>query len=261
MYRVKILLLVLVPVAWFAAAAPIAAQDRSGRESADRNLTREELSRLLERYERVARSDTVAAAERTGARELAERIRTRLENGDFHVGDRIALVVANEPALTDTFTVRSGRQLTLPSVGDVSLGGVLRSELTAHLRDALSRYVRSPTVRAESLIRLGVLGNVGAPGFYTIRADAPVTDVFMVAGGPGTDADLSDVRIERADEEVWKGERLQQALSEGRTLDELDLRAGDRIVVPAAGEGFGFRQVLDLTRWALSIAFLANRVF
>src|ERR1043166_2314097 len=43
-------------------------------------------------------------------------IRERLENGDFNVGDRIALRVANVPSLTDTFTVRGGRVLELPDI-------------------------------------------------------------------------------------------------------------------------------------------------
>jgi hypothetical protein len=44
--------------------------------------------------------------------------------------------------------------------------------------------------------------------------------------------------LEREGSPLWKGEALQRALAEGRTLDEMELRAGDRILVPRRGGSF-----------------------
>jgi hypothetical protein len=60
-----------------------------------------------------------------------------------------------------------------------------------------------------------------------------VTDALMVAGGPSGNADLKEIKIERGDRPIWRGQPLQDAITEGRTLDQLSVRAGDRIVVPA----------------------------
>src|SRR5438552_1709239 len=80
-----------------------------------------------------------------GVRTETTYIQRRLKEGDFRVGDRILLVVedpeppatgagtpvvkSSEQQLSDTFTVGSSQELTLPVVGVVSLRGVLRTEL------------------------------------------------------------------------------------------------------------------------------------
>jgi len=174
---------------------------------------------------------------RAQAASEAAAVRTRLSDGDFQTGDRIALRVDGEQELTDTFTVGSGRALTLPIVGVVPLTGVLRSELEPHLKDAISKYVRDAMVHARSLIRIAVLGEVVRPGFYTLPSEILVTDALMVAGGPTHDAKVRGVKIMRGDDEVWGGAALQDAMTAGKTLDQMSLVAGDRIEVPARSSG------------------------
>ena len=168
------------------------------------------------------------------------------------------------PNASDTFTVRSGRRLVIPVLGEIALHGVLRSELEPHLAGELARYVRDPDVDAHSLIRLGVLGAVANPGFYTIPADALVTDAIMRAGGPANSAELASLRIERHEEEIWAGEPLQRAVDDGRTLDQMNLRAGDRIVLPEQ-TNVSVTNVLRIARWVTalvpSVILLATQVF
>jgi protein involved in polysaccharide export with SLBB domain len=128
--------------------------------------------------------------------------------------------------------VISGRLLRLPTIGDLPLAGVLRSELQAHLTEQIGRFVRNPVVRARSLIRLEILGSVGAPGFYIVPSDVLVTDALMIAGGPHPDADVDRLRITRGSSVIWDGDALRQAVIDGRTLDQLNVQAGDGIYVP-----------------------------
>jgi protein involved in polysaccharide export with SLBB domain len=65
-----------------------------------------------------------------------------------------------------------------------------------------------------------------------IPADVPVTDAFTVAGGPSGKANLGNVRVERRGDRVWEGESLELAMNEGRTFDQLGIRAGDQFIVP-----------------------------
>jgi protein involved in polysaccharide export with SLBB domain len=180
-----------------------------------------------------------AAAAGGGARAQAEvlTLRQRLEEGDFQVGDRILLTVQGHPELTDTFTVTDGRKLVLPMIGDLPLAGVLRSELEPYLRGHVGRFIRNPQLHARSTLRVSVLGEVGQPGYYAISSESLVTDALMVAGGPTTRARLSSMRIERGDRRVMQGDELQEAITQGRTFDQLSLRAGDRIVVPPKTAG------------------------
>lgn len=225
------LLLLLAP-------GPTAAQAIFDMDVRGAELTRDELQPLLIQLEEAAEAPGYSRELRDQAAREASYVRDRLENGDFRVGDRVVLVVAGEPELSDTLTVSGNRTLDLAAIGRVSLDGVLRSELEDHLRDVLDDYLREPDVRAHALIRIGVLGSVGSPGFYTLPASALLEEVLMAAGGPGGNADIDNLRVRRGTELVWEGELLQRAMVEGRTLDQLSLRAGDRIEVPEEQPGF-----------------------
>jgi protein involved in polysaccharide export with SLBB domain len=166
-------------------------------------------------------------------------IRDRLTNGDFEPGDRIVLYVANQPALTDTFEVRQGQLIHLPNLGDVSLHGVLRSELQAHMYAEVSKYVRDPVVRTGALLRISVLGEVGRAGFYAMPADLLLSDAIMHAGGLGGNADVSRTTIKRGGDVIVPQDKVQIAVRDGETLDQLNLKDGDAIVVGEKHHGNG----------------------
>src|SRR5256885_17190701 len=90
----------------------------------------------------ATRQELESALQRAGATQVAARIKTRLSDGDFRRGDRIALEVQGEEALTDTFVVGSGAELLLPppTVGSLSLKGVLRSELQPKMTGSVSQF-------------------------------------------------------------------------------------------------------------------------
>ena len=205
-------------------------------------VTRVELGAEFDRLMLFATSPAYSEMLRERTRREAELIQVRLTLGDFQVGDRILLSVDNQPALSDTFLVDQGPVLTLATIGDVPLRGVLRSELKNHLTQYLGRFLRDPIVRARGLVRISIMGAVGRPGFYTLPGEVILTDAIMAAGGPAGNANIDAIRVERGDSRVWEGHRLQQAMIEGRTLDQLNVRAGDRIVVPQRSGGLGGAQ-------------------
>lgn len=223
-------------------------------------LARQELTSELHRLELLAADANAGGEERARAEAEAAVIRARLVTGDIQVGDQIELQVEGEDTLSGTFTVRPGQVLTLPTVGDIPLAGVLRSELAGHITDALSKYIRDPVVRAESLMRVTISGQVGQPGFYGVRAERLLSDAIMAAGGPATNANLEKMYIVRGGERIWEGEHLQQAIAEGRTLDQLSLTAGDQIVIPADAQGAGTRMV-GIVTGVISAAALLVTIF
>ncbi len=236
----------IVPVALAGAllllAAPLDAQDVTQPEGWDARkaqVTRADLEELLDRLEQTAGSNAYSGTLRDQARDQARLIRARLVEGDFQVGDRILLFVEEEEALSDTFAVQPGGIINLPQIGAVSLAGVLRAELESHLGTALTKYLREPTIQARALIRLTISGSVDSPGFYMVSAEDLLTDALMLAGGPSANADVTEIRIDRGDRRIWEGEPLQQAIIQGQTIDQLNLRSGDMIQVPDEGRGIG----------------------
>lgn len=230
MKRFRYLLLAALGVGF---GAPLVAQTQADLYDPRRaQLTRHDLEALLVRLDQTAQSQAYSDRLRSRARFEASMIRRRMQDGDYQVGDRILLTVQGEAALTDTFVVEVGKVLDLPQIGPVPLAGVLRSELESHLQDQIGRFLRDPAVTARSLMRVSILGEVGQPGFYVVPTNLVLTDVLMQAGGPTRTAELTKIYVERGTEKIWEGEVLQQAITEGRTLDQLSLLAGDRIVVP-----------------------------
>jgi protein involved in polysaccharide export with SLBB domain len=159
---------------------------------------------------------------------LAAQTRT----APFQAGDRILLLVEGDSALSDTFTVVAGPALRLPEIGEISLAGVHRSDLQAHLTRELGRYLKDPVVQARALIRVSVLGQVTHPGYYAVPIDLVLADALMLAGGATQTARVDRVSILRGNSALWSGDKLQGEIARGATLEELGVRAGDRIQVP-----------------------------
>lgn len=234
-----------VTFALLSAAAPAALSAQSASSGIARaEVTRAELTDLVEQLRLVANADAYSQETRDAARDEMRLIQTRLQMGDFQLGDQIALVVEGEEALTGTFQVERGPALLLPDIGRVPLEGVLRSELGDHVETEISRYIRNPVVRAQGSFRVMVTGAVGSSGYYLTATSALLSDVLMLAGGPTSEARLDRIRVERGGRSIWEGDTLQQAIIEGRTLDQMNMRAGDEIIVPAQASGGVFDQVM-----------------
>ena len=114
---------------------------------------------------------------------------------------------------------------------------MLRSEVTDHLTREIGRFIKDPVVRAEGLMRLSIQGMVRNPGFFVVPADILVSEALMVAGGPAVESNLDNLRIERGPLRLIEGEEMRDALQEGRTLDQLNLQAGDQIFLPQRTAG------------------------
>lgn len=201
-------------------------------------LTRAELEQLLARYQQAGGSDTYSAAFRLRAQSEADLVRRRLEQGDFQVGDQVYIVIEGEPPAPNaavfpgSLTVGPDRMLAIPGMGELSLQQVLRSELNAVVQRHVARYVKDPVVRTQALVRVAITGQVTRPGFLLLPAESLLADAIMAAGGPLATAGLDRVHVVRGSDRIWDGEVLQQAIADGRTIDQMSLRSGDQLVVP-----------------------------
>jgi len=192
-----------------------------GYETMQPMATRRDLIALSDRLSRGSESDRARASE----------LRTRLAEGDFHPGDRIGLVIEGNVTQSDTVPVTSGSMVNLKDIGDVSLAGVLRSELQDKMAAVVAKYIKDSKVRATPLVRLSILGPVGKPGFYFMPPDIPLSDAIMRAGGPVSTTDLKRSVIRRGTHELYDSRNTQSAFNRGLTLDQLSLRDGDSIEV------------------------------
>ena len=213
--------------------APLTAQGTESWDPLRALVDRKDLVDLHSRLKWVADSSAYSIAMRGLAQRLAVITQARLDSGDFTPGDRVYVVVENDSALTDSFTVTSGRVVTFRDIGVVSLRGVLRAELEPFLTRSFAKYLRQPVVHARTMLPVSILGALVRPGFYNVPTDLPLTSALTLAGGPAVNANLQSMYIERNGTRLWEGQELQLAINTGLTLDQMGLRGGDQIQIPA----------------------------
>jgi protein involved in polysaccharide export with SLBB domain len=242
--------------ATFVLAGALSAQLQSADSWA---ATRAELSEAQQLQERYASSTAYGPRTRARATEEAAAIRTRLERGDFVVGDRFTLRIDGAMTFDETVTVVAGPRIVLVGVGPIELAGVLRSELETHLRARITQSVLNATVRARPLVRMAVFGNVTTPGYQSVPLEERLDELLMRAGGPATDADPSRFSVMRGTEHVMSGADVLNAIARGETIGSLRLAEGDYLQVNprrAAWDRAATLQIVTLVSGPLLTFFL-----
>ncbi|MFN0178776.1 MAG: polysaccharide biosynthesis/export family protein [Gemmatimonadales bacterium] len=232
--------------------------------------TRVELEAALKELDKVIASPGYSKNFRKSREAEAQLVKDRLAEGDFQVGDDIDIAVVGEAALTGKFKVLQGRVLSLPQVPPIGLHGVLRTEVRDHLTTEIGKYVKNPQVTIQgSYIRLAVFGAVGQPGYYTVAADALISEVIMQAGGPSGQVKMEKSSVRRQGQEVIAGTEIQRAIESGQSLDQINLHGGDELLIGTGGRsvmggnqgGSSFRNWFWPLQAAISISVLLTRIF
>lgn len=144
-------------------------------------------------------------------------------------GDQIRITVFNEPDLTGPFTVGAQGMIAYPLVGTIRAGGLTVPEFTEALREALSGYLRNPSVAVEitNYRPFFILGEVQRPGTYPYSANLTVLNAVATAGGFTYRANRSRVFIRRANENVERSYPLTVATP---VLPGDTVRIGERLL-------------------------------
>lgn len=222
---------ILALAAALAGTAPAARAQTADVE--DWRATRTQLQSEAQTLERMIASTAYGEHTRSRARDRLAVIQRRLVAGDFTVGERVLVQVQGQTvSLSDTLPVLDSLVVAIPNIRRVRLYGVLRSELQDLVTREVAEVVRGATVRASSLMRVAVLGEVARPGYHTVPPETLVDQLLMLAGGPTPGGDLAKARMMRGDTVMVEGDELRLAVANGRSIAGLDLRNGDAMVVP-----------------------------
>lgn len=237
------------------AAQPAPAQARGAGAAYETRAELEQKRQDLQ--ERLADLDR-GSDRRASVQEQLSRVRRRLDQGDFQVGDAVEIRVPRSDTLSGVFQVDGDAQLRVPTVGAIDLHGVLYAEADSVIGEHLRRYVRADRIDVRPLKRVAVLGSVGNPGFYDVPPSMTVSDLLMEAGGPTQSSDLDKVELRR------DGRTLASAgegLRESATLAELGVERGDQVRVPQQSGGTSFGAIMSVVGAISGLAFAATRIF
>jgi len=118
-------------------------------------------------------------------------------------GDEIYVLVADQKALSGTFTIGPDGRYVQPVVGSVALNGLTLTEatqqLTARLAGILVRPQVTVSVTKRRPIRISVLGEVQKPGRFEMEYDESVLSAIARGGGLSEYADPDSIYVVRRD--------------------------------------------------------------
>jgi polysaccharide export outer membrane protein len=115
-------------------------------------------------------------------------------------GDRLRIVVYDQPSLTNLYEIDQSGQVAFPLIGDVQARDATADQLAQRIEAKLAAaYLREPdvTVEVATYRPFFVLGEVGNPGQYTYVPGITVETAIAVAGGFTERANKRIVRVSR----------------------------------------------------------------
>lgn len=226
------------------------------------DATREELRQRLDSL-RAALEEARRANRQEGEASLrrrAQRVQSRLENGDLRPGDVIQVGVPADSSLTGTYRVTAQQTLDLPAAGIVDVGDLLYSEVPDRVSAALRSVIRTQRIEVQPLIRVAVLGQVSDPGYYDLAPSSTVSDAIMAAGGPTQSAEIQKARLRRPEQRGGEDKGTRIPSLTGRSLIALGVTRGDEVYIPASS-GFPLRTIATVFGLVSSLTFAATRIF
>jgi len=152
--------------------------------------------------------------------------------------DVLDVSVWKEPELSRPVPVRPDGKISLPLLNDVQAAGLTPTQLAAEITTGLNKYMTNPQVTViVSQInsqRIYILGEVARAGAYVLLPGMTVLQALSNAGGFTPFSNVKNVYLLR------QGNGKQQkyffnykeVISGKKTEQNIELKAGDTIVVP-----------------------------
>ena len=154
----------------------------------------------------------------------------------LHAGDELEITFAGQRTDHGVYTVNSQGLLTIPDMPPIpaegrAIGQVrLSVEAAARNLHNTDAYVSLASVRQINVL---VIGHVKRPGRQTLTVFHTVIDALMESGGIGKAGSLRQIKLVRGGGGTTID--LYTVLMRGGAETDLQLRDGDRLIVPSIG--------------------------
>lgn len=164
------------------------------------------------------------------------------DNYRIGVDDLVKVSVWKNPDLSVEVPVRPDGNISVPLIGDVSVGGKTPDEVSVSITEKLNVYLRDPQVTVilselnshEFLSRIRVTGAVENAKSIPYRQGMTILDAVLEAGGVTKFASADGTRLYRKQGESSKVYKvsLKRILKKGDLKTNYPLLPGDVITVP-----------------------------
>ena len=156
-------------------------------------------------------------------------------------GDELSVDVWGASQQSYQLPVDRNGNINIPNIGIISVGGLslesatnkIKSKLVLIYRDLESstpRTFASVTIGEIKAIKVNVIGEVFAPGTYTLSGASTVFNALYLAGGPNTSGSFREIKLLR-DGKVISQLDVYDYLINGNSAVNVSLRNADVILV------------------------------
>jgi polysaccharide export outer membrane protein len=153
-------------------------------------------------------------------------------------GDELRVQMYGKENASYKLKVNRDGSVEFPKLGPISVAGLTFQQVS----DTLQSRIAEQFIGVESAISFGalrtmqvfVMGDAYRPGAYNVNALTTVTQALQIAGGIDTVGSLRKIQVKRAGQTVQSVD-LYKMLIWGNTEQDIRLRAGDTIFIPAKG--------------------------
>jgi len=149
-----------------------------------------------------------------------------LKQGD---GIRINFYNITENLTGDYFIQENGK-MQLPYLGMINFIGEDFNLVRTNIINEYSKIYRNPEISIQPLLRVNILGEVGAPGVYFLTGYETISDLLALAGGETSDSNIEDLILLRNNSQMEVD--LESFLEGDNKLVDIGLESGDQIFVP-----------------------------
>lgn len=153
-------------------------------------------------------------------------------------GDRIALTLWGSIEGNYELEINRSGEIVLPKVGAITVSGVPYGQLPVLLKAHLSKVFRdfqlNVTMGKLRLIKVYLVGDVQAPGDYSLSSLSTLINALSAAGGPTRNGSLRSIDIIRAGKVVETVDLYDFFLMGNKSRD-IRLQSGDTVFVPRIG--------------------------
>ena len=156
-------------------------------------------------------------------------------------GDQIEIDIWGASQQSYILNVDRNGNINIPNIGPIAVGGLtlelaekkIRNKLVLIYRDleaSSPRTFASVNLGQIKSIKINVIGDVYAPGTYTLSGASTAFNALYLAGGPDEKGSFRDIRIIRDGKEVTRLD-VYDYLVNGNSEINVSLRDGDIIMV------------------------------
>jgi polysaccharide export outer membrane protein len=152
--------------------------------------------------------------------------------------DVLHVNVWKEPEVSQTVTVRTDGNISLPLINEVKVSGMTPLQIQIMIAEKLKAYLTNPqvtvTVTEIRSKRAFITGEVARPGGYSLNAETTVLQLIAEAGGFTTFAKRDAIVILRLENGMQQklAFKYKDVVQGKNASQNIALRPGDTVVVP-----------------------------